>query len=72
MKKKMIKIKSDRIITPHGLFDGFVYIESGKIKEVSEKSAPCAEEYDFPRHNNDIAYRFCRPLFRNAARRKRH
>ena len=47
MKKKMIKIKSDRIITPKGLFDGFVYINGGKIESISAKSVPCTEEYDF-------------------------
>ena len=43
----MLKIKSDKIVTPQGLFDGFVYIEGGKIEEVSAKLAPCGEEYDF-------------------------
>ena len=42
----MIRIKSDRIILPDGLFDGYVYLEDGKISDVStqEKEAEC--KYD--------------------------
>ena len=43
----MLKIKSNKIVTPQGLFDGFVYIKEGKIDDVSVKSVPCAEEFDF-------------------------
>ena len=43
----MLKIKSDKIITEKGLFDGFIYCKGNKIAEISEKNAPCEEEYDF-------------------------
>ena len=42
----MIKIKSDKIIVGEKLFDGFVYVDNGKIVEVSKKDKPC-EEYDY-------------------------
>lgn len=43
----MIRVKSDKIITPEGLFDGYIYAEGGKIAEISAKEAPCGEAYDF-------------------------
>lgn len=43
----MLKIKSDKIVTPQGLFDGYIYAEGGKIAEISAKEAPCGETYDF-------------------------
>ena len=42
----MIKIKSDKIILGESLFDGFVYIEDGKVVDVTAKDLPC-EEYDY-------------------------
>lgn len=43
----MIRIKSDKIITPEGLFDGYVYIENGSIADVSSKEHPADECFDF-------------------------
>lgn len=44
----MIKIKSDRIITEKGLTDGFLYLDKGKIADITRKEgAKCDEEYDF-------------------------
>lgn len=43
----MIRVKSDKIITPEGLFDGYIYADGGKIAEISAKEAPCGEAYDF-------------------------
>lgn len=42
----MIKIKSDKIIIGEKLFDGFVYVDNGKIMEVTKQDKPC-KEYDF-------------------------
>ena len=43
----MIEIKSNRIITPDGLFDGYVYIDKGKIDCVTAKRKTADEKYDF-------------------------
>ena len=43
----MIKIKSDKIITPNGLFDGFVYVENGVIKNVCNENFYADESYDY-------------------------
>lgn len=43
----MIRIKSDRIITPEGLFDGYVYIENNFIVDVSSNEYPADECFDF-------------------------
>lgn len=43
----MIRIKSDKIITPKGLFNGYIYADGGKITEISVQEAPCGETYDF-------------------------
>lgn len=43
----MIKIKSDKIITPRGLVDGFVDIDGGKIVGVSTKDNGGAVDCDF-------------------------
>ncbi len=40
------KIKSDKIITPCGLFDGYVYFENGKISSVTADDIPADKEYD--------------------------
>ena len=42
----MIKIKSDKIITPDGLFDGYLYIEGDKIVEVSGEDKLSDATYD--------------------------
>lgn len=42
----MMRIRCDRIVTPEGLFDGFVYCEDSKIVEVSARELPFDEEYD--------------------------
>ena len=42
----MIKIKSDKIIVDERLFDGYVYVENGKIVEVTRQDKPC-DEYDY-------------------------
>ena len=43
----MIRVKSDKIITPEGLFDGYLYADGGKITEITVKEAPCRDTYDF-------------------------
>ena len=43
----MIRIKSDKIVLTDGLFDGYVYIENGKILEVSADEKSAGEVYDF-------------------------
>lgn len=43
----MISIKSDKIITENGLFDGYLYVEDGKVTELSREEKPCAESYDY-------------------------
>lgn len=43
----MIKIKSDKIITPNGLFDGYVYVLNGKIAEVSAQDKTAETAYDY-------------------------
>jgi len=42
-----IRIKSDRILTPDGLFDGFVYIEKGRITGLNREEQPADTAYDF-------------------------
>ena len=43
----MIAIKSDKIIINESLFDGYIYIENGKIVEVSKDAKPTEKSYDF-------------------------
>lgn len=43
----MIQIKSDKIIVGERLVDGYLYLENGKVKEVSARNIPCAESYDY-------------------------
>ena len=43
----MIRIKSDRIITSNGLFDGYVYIDNGVIAEVSDIEKAADKCFDF-------------------------
>ena len=43
----MIRIKSQKIITPEGVIDGYVYIENGKILDVSIQEKSADECYDF-------------------------
>ena len=43
----MIRIKSDRIVLTDSLYDGYVYIENGKIAEVSKDEKAADEVYDF-------------------------
>ena len=43
----MIKIKSDKIITEKGLFDGFVYISNNKIFSVSKDDIDSEFNYDY-------------------------
>jgi len=43
----MIQIKSDKIIVGESLFDGYLYLENGKIKELSTTAYPCEECYDY-------------------------
>lgn len=37
----MIRLKSDRIITPDGITDGYVYVEGDRIVKVSKEDIPC-------------------------------
>ena len=43
----MIRIKSDKIIVNEKLFDGYVYIENGKITEVTQQEKSVEKEYDY-------------------------
>ena len=43
----MIKIKSNKIILGEDLFDGYLYLEDGKVLEVSKNDRPCEESYDY-------------------------
>ncbi len=43
----MIRIKSNKIIVGEALFDGYVYIDNGKIVEASIKEKAADKEYDF-------------------------
>ena len=43
----MVQIKSDKIIVGESLFDGYLYIEDGKIVELSKQDLPCEATYDF-------------------------
>lgn len=43
----MIQIKSDKIIVGEALFDGYLYLQDGKVKSVTEENIPCAESYDY-------------------------
>ena len=40
-------IKSSRIITPEGFFDGCVYFDEEKILQVTGDTLPCDRTYDF-------------------------
>ncbi len=42
----MIRIKSDRIILPDGLFDGYVYVDGERIADVCAEQRPAEYEYD--------------------------
>ena len=42
----MKRIKSDRILLPNGIFDGYVYFENGKISDVTAVDHPIDEQYD--------------------------
>lgn len=43
----MIKIKSDKIIIGESLFEGCIYVENGKIVEVSKEDKQAEESYDY-------------------------
>lgn len=43
----MIEIKSNKILTPDGIFDGYVYLDKEKIDSVTAKRKPADEKYDF-------------------------
>ncbi len=43
----MIRIKSDKIVLADSLYGGYVYIENGKIVEVSQNEKAADESYDF-------------------------
>lgn len=43
----MIRIKCDKIILPNELFDGYVYVENGKIMDVCTQAIACDTCYDY-------------------------
>ena len=43
----MIRIKSDRLIVEDKLLDGYLYLENGKIAEITSAEMPADECYDF-------------------------
>lgn len=43
----MIRIKSDKIIVNEKLFDGYVYVENGKIAEITQQEKNVEKEYDY-------------------------
>ncbi len=42
----MKRIKSDRIILPDRIFDGYIYFENGSIVDVTAAEHPASEQYD--------------------------
>ena len=42
----MKRIRSDKIILPDRIFDGYVYFDDGRIVEVTDREYPVAESYD--------------------------
>lgn len=42
-----VKIKSDKIVTPDSIFDGYVYCENGVITDVTAEDKPADEILDF-------------------------
>ncbi len=46
----MNRIKSQRIITPAGIVAGYVYMDGGKIAEVSNREIPYTQEFDMGEH----------------------
>ena len=42
----MIRIKSDKIIVGESLFDGYVYVENGKISEVTKQEKNVMQELE--------------------------
>lgn len=44
----MIRIKSEKIILKDRLFDGYVYLDDGKIAAVTTDERPANETYEFP------------------------
>ena len=43
----MIGLYSDRILCPDGIFDGWVWVEDGKITGITREKQPCETFYDF-------------------------
>lgn len=43
----MIRIKSDKIIINEKLFDGYIYVEDGKIVEITKQDKSVEKEYEF-------------------------
>ena len=43
----MIRIKSDKIILSGGVFNGYLYVEDGKIIAVTTDAKPAEKEYDY-------------------------
>ena len=43
----MIEIKSNKIITPNGLFSGYVYLKDGKVYAVTKDKQKAEKSYDF-------------------------
>ncbi len=43
----MIKIKSNKIIVNESLFDGYLYLDEGKIVEISKDDKPANKQFDF-------------------------
>jgi len=41
------RIKSDRIVTPEGLFSGYVYFDQEQILQVTAEERPFDQEYDY-------------------------
>ena len=41
------RIQSSRIITPEGLFSGYVYLDETQILQVTAEELPCERTYDF-------------------------
>lgn len=42
----MKRIRCDKIVTPDGLFDGFIYHENGRIAQISARELSCDAEYN--------------------------
>lgn len=44
---KVLRIKSDKIVTSKGLKSGYIYVSNGKIVEISSEEKPALQSFDY-------------------------